>query len=355
MAKEFVIKVPASSANIGPGFDVLGISLNLYLTVTVKIDPVAFGEESRKDPNNCIIVYEGEGIEQVSLRSDENLMVQMALFVLRSNKVRTFPLGTRVSVHNQVPLGRGLGSSGTAVVAGVLLANAVGEFGFSKQRCLDYCLMVERHPDNITATMMGGFVGSFLRKLSASEFETVHQPLNHLLSPEDTSVFPTDAPLNLGTHVQYSWSPKIKCIAVIPQFEVSTKLSRSVLPKSYKISDVVFNLQRLAVLTAAVGSENPSSDLIYPAMQDKLHQPYRTVLIPGLSSIVSEFTPETHPGLLGICLSGAGPTILCLATDNFDKIATDVVARFNKENIECRWLLLEPAYDGATMEEMSKL
>ncbi|QPG75364.1 Trihydroxynaphthalene reductase [Brettanomyces nanus] len=354
MSREFTIKVPASSANIGPGFDVLGIALNLYLSINVKIDAHQYGELSLQDPNNCILSYEGEGADVVPLQSDKNLLTQMALYVLRCHGINHFPLGTKISVHNQVPFGRGLGSSGTAVVGGALLGNAIGELGLSKQRCLDYCLMVERHPDNISATMMGGFVGSFLRQLSDKGYQLVHQPLKNVL--ENFSADSTiDAPLNLGTHVTYNWCQKIKCVAIIPQFEVSTSKSRSVLPESYKRADVVFNLQRLAVLTSAVGSDIPDPALIYPAMQDRLHQPYRKALIPGLSSVVSEFTPQTHTGLLGICLSGAGPTILCLATENFERIARDIVARFKQEKVECKWLLLEPAYDGATVEEVSKL
>lgn len=354
MAREFIIKVPASSANIGPGFDVLGIGLNLYLTINVKIDAEQFGAESKKDPYNCIISYEGEGAEEVPFQSDKNFLTQTTLYVLKSNGVKSFPLGTRISVHNDVPLGRGLGSSGTAVVGGVLLANIIGGFGFSKQRCLDYCLMIERHPDNLTASMMGGFVGSFLRDLSKSEFATVHQPLENILSPKGSETAP-DAPLNLGTHVKYHISEKIKCIAIIPQFEVSTNKSRAVLPESYSREDIVFNLQRLAVLTSAVGAENPDPALIYSAMQDRLHQPYRKVLIPGLSEVITKFTPENHPGLLGICLSGAGPTILCLATKNFNQIASDVIAIFAKKDVTCKWRLLEPAYEGATIEEISKL
>lgn len=355
MAREFIIKVPASSANIGPGFDVLGIGLNLYLTIDVKIDPT---QEPSKDPNQCTLSYEGEGAGEVPLSSDKNFLTQSALYVLRCNNIIKFPAGTRIMVHNQVPLGRGLGSSGTAVVGGVLLANAIGGFGFSKERCLDYCLMIERHPDNIMASMMGGFVGSFLRELNADEFSAVHEPLKNILAPSrksDGSFGLPDAPERIGTFVRYHISPKIKCIAIIPQFEVSTEKSRAVLPESYSREDVVFNLQRLAVLTQAVGTDEPDASVIYSAIQDRIHQPYRKVLIPGLSDIVTKFTPTNHPGLLGVCLSGAGPTILCLATSNFDKIAGDVIERFKKENIVCKWKLLEPAEDGATVEEVSKL
>ena len=91
--------------------------------------------------------------------------------------------------------------------------------------------------------------------------------------------------------------------------------------------------------------------MIYLAMQDKVHQPYRRTLIPGLTEILESMSPATQPGLLGICLSGAGPTILALATDRFDEIANRIISRFSANNISCQWKLLEPAEGGATVQE----
>lgn len=357
MTREFTIKVPASSANIGPGFDVLGIGLNLYLTLSVSINEASPSAKSLADPYNVELSYTGAGNENVPLQSDLNLITKTALYVLHANNIKSFPKGTKINVHNPIPLGRGLGSSGSAIVAGALLANEIGGLGFNKNRCLDYCLMIERHPDNITATMMGGFVGSFLRNLSTEEYNTVNQDLDNILpSPKtDPNFIPSNAPLNLGTHVKYPWNPSIKCIAVIPQFEVKTEDSRNVLPSTYSKNDTVFNLQRLAVLTSAVGDLSPNPDVIYNSMQDALHQPYRKVLIPGLPQILTSFTPKTHDGLLGICLSGAGPTILCLANKNFDSIANDIIEEFKNHNVTCTWKLLEVANDGAVVEQGSKL
>lgn len=357
MTREFTIKVPASSANIGPGFDVLGIGLNLYLTLTVTINESSPSKLSLNDPFNVELSYTGKGNENVPLQSNLNLITKTALYVLHANKIKSFPKGTKINVNNPIPLGRGLGSSGSAIVAGVLLANEIGGFGFDKNRCLDYCLMIERHPDNITATMMGGFVGSFLRNLSDNEFKIVNQDLNNILPSPETPIdfIPSNAPLNLGTHVKYPWNPLIKCIAVIPQFEVKTEDSRNVLPNSYSKNDVIFNLQRLAVLTSAVGDLKLNPEKIYNSMQDTLHQPYRKVLIPGLTEILSSFTPKTHDGLLGICLSGAGPTILCLATKNFDQIANDIINQFKSHDVTCTWKLLEVADEGAIVEHGSKL
>jgi homoserine kinase len=109
-----------------------------------------------------------------------------------------------------------------------------------------------------------------------------------------------------------------------------------------------FNLQRIALLPVALGQSPPDPELIYLAMQDKLHQPYRQTLIPGLTEIVESMTPATQPGLLGVCLSGAGPTILALATSNFSEIADRIIAKFKENNIVCNWKVLEPA-DGTTV------
>lgn len=137
----FTIRIPCSSANIGPGFDVIGLALTLYLEVRVTIDPAA---GSSKEPLNCRITYEDASgsTEKISLDPEVNLITRVALYVLRCNNQRAFPVETHVHIRNPIPLGRGLGSSGTAVVAGVTLGNEVGKLGLSKERLLDYCLMI---------------------------------------------------------------------------------------------------------------------------------------------------------------------------------------------------------------------
>jgi homoserine kinase len=108
-------------------------------------------------------------------------------------------------------------------------------------------------------------------------------------------------------------------------------------------------MQRIALLTTALGESPPDADMIYQGMQDKVHQPYRKMLIPGLTGILQSMTPKSHPGLMGICLSGAGPTILALATHNIEKIAAVILEKFKGEDIECDWRVLEPAEDGAVV------
>ncbi|PNS15608.1 Homoserine kinase [Sphaceloma murrayae] len=347
---KFTIKVPCSSANIGPGFDVIGLALSVWLQVKVAVDTSKTSSDQRF---NCRITYEGLGQDDVELVADRNLITQTALYVLRCHDQYAFPVETQVHIINPIPLGRGLGSSGAAVVAGVVLANEVGNLGLSKDRLLDFCLMIERHPDNVAAALFGGFVGSYLKELNSEDMKRKEIPLSEVLPApaggEDTGLKPPIPPVDIGKHIKFNWAPEIKCIAIIPDFEVSTAKARSVLPTEYPKADVISNLQRIALLTTALGQSPPNPELIYDGMQDKVHQPYRKTLIPGLTEILQSVTPSSHPGLLGICLSGAGPTILALATHNFESIASHLVSEFKKESINCEWKLLSPAYDGATV------
>lgn len=201
--------------------------------------------------------------------------------------------------------------------------------------------------------MYGGFVGTYLNDLSPEDTERKEIPLSEVL-PEpaggiDTGFNPPEPPIGIGHYMKFPWAKEIKAIAIIPRFEVSTAKARNVLPATYTRADVVFNLQRIALLPSALGRSPPDADQIYLAMQDKVHQPYRKGLIPGLPEILQSVTPKSHPGLCGICLSGAGPTILALATDNFDGIAKVILAKFSEKGINCDWKLLEPAEDGTTV------
>ncbi|KAJ7748516.1 GHMP kinase [Mycena maculata] len=340
-SRKFTIKVPATSANIGPGFDVVGLSLSLHLTLTVVVPPPSDGPYVPP-----LLKYTGEGAAEVPLDAYKNLTTRVALYLLRCHDIRSFPSRLDIHVNNEIPFGRGLGSSGAAVIAGVLLGNELGGLNLPRERLLDFALMVERHPDNVTAALVGGFVGSYLRELDEAATEAASVPLSEVLpefppdAGEDWGLNPPVPPLGIGHYVRFGWSESIKAVAIIPRFELSTAKAREVLPLQYSRKDLVFNLQRLAVLTTALGQSPPNPELIYEAMKDRVHQPYRKALIPGLPEVTSSITPATHPGLLGICLSGAGPTILALATHGFDAIAEDARAIFRKTNVKIDWKLL---------------
>ncbi|KAH7104753.1 homoserine kinase [Auriculariales sp. MPI-PUGE-AT-0066] len=340
----FKIRVPATSANIGPGFDVVGLSLSLHLTLTVSTARAPASGDVNAAPK---LTYTGEGAEEVPLDPYKNLTTRVALYVLRCHNIQKFPPNLLIHCHNEIPFGRGLGSSGAAVVAGVLLGSQLGLLHLSQPRILDFALMVERHPDNVTAALIGGFVGSYLRELDAAATEAASVPLSEVLPeyPEDAGegwgLNPPVPPQGIGHWVRFGWSRDIKAIAIIPHFELSTAKARAALPAEYTRKDVVFNLQRLAVLTTALGQTPPDPELIYEAMKDRIHQPYRKNLIPGLPEVLASVTPSTHPGLLGICLSGAGPTILALATGGFEGIAQAAAAVFKTHGVEVAWKVLD--------------
>jgi len=352
--RRYRIRVPASSANIGPGFDVLGLALGLHTTldVTIQSSPADASEPPR-------LSYTGEGADEAPLDPYKNLITRVALYVLRCHGHRRFPPGVRIHVDNQIPFGRGMGSSGAAVVAGVLLGDCLGGLGLSDSRRLDFALMVERHPDNVAASLLGGFIAAYLRELDPAELAVTSIPLAEVLPeyPPDAGeawgLDPPMPPAGIGHVVQFPLAPAIRAIAVVPRFELSTAKARDALPPSYSRQDCVFNMQRVAVLTAALGQAKPSASLVYAAMQDRIHQQYRSTLVPALSDLLASVRPEDHPGLLGLCLSGAGPTVLVLATGNYERIAAHVAAEWKTRGaVEADWRVLELTPDRASLEEL---
>lgn len=240
--RSFTIRVPATSANIGPGFDVVGLSLSLHLTLTVSVGP------SNSPSSPPAIIYTGEGADEVPLDAYKNLTTRVALYVLRCSGIAKFPANLKIHAHNEIPFGRGLGSSGAAVIAGVLLGNELGQLNLSVERMLDFALMVERHPDNVTAALVGGFVGSYLRELDSAATEAASVPLSEVLPeyPPDAGeawgLDPPQPPFGIGHYVRFGWSKSIKAIAIIPRFELSTAKAREVLPQSYSRKDLVWLL-----------------------------------------------------------------------------------------------------------------
>lgn len=226
---------------IGPGFDVIGLALSMYLELRVSIDRSA--PKIPNNPLNCTVSYSGVGAEDIDLNPENNLLTRTALYVLRCHNQHDFPAQTSVHIHNPIPLGRGLGSSGAAVVAGVLLGDIVGDLKLPKPRLLDFCLMVERHPDNVAAALYGGFVGTYLNELDPEDMARKEVPLSEVLPQPaggiDTGLTPPIPPENIGHYRRFNWAKEIKAVAIIPNFEVSTAKAREVLPKSYSRQDMV--------------------------------------------------------------------------------------------------------------------
>lgn len=210
----------------------------MYLELTVSTDTTL-----PPAPLNCTLKYTGVTPEGIDLDPTNNLITRTALYVLRCHDQHGFPPHTHVHIHNPIPLGRGLGSSGAAVVAGALLGNLVGKLNLPKERILDFVLMVERHPDNIAAALYGGFVGTYLNELNAEDMARVEVPLSEVLPQPaggvDTGLRPPIPPENIGHFRRFNWSKDLKAVAIIPDFEVSTAKAREVLPKTYSRQDMV--------------------------------------------------------------------------------------------------------------------
>lgn len=309
-------------------------------------------------PLNCEIECEGEGAEILSVAPHKNLITKVALYVLRCHGIHAFKVPTRVRIINSIPLSRGLGSSAAAVVAGVILANEVGYVNLSKERMFDYCLMVERHPDNIGAGCFGGFVGTFMKTLSPEDTARIEIPLSEVL-PElsggvDTGQLPVHEPPHaIGSYHQFRFNTDIKCVVVVPSFKLDTAKARRRLPGSYSREDAVFNSQRCALLPVLLGENPPDPAKISEAMRDRFHQPYRVALIPGLAKVLQNIRHDEYPGLLGVCLSGGGPSILALATSNFEMIAKAMISMLSEaQEIHYDWQVLELDPDGATVENI---
>jgi len=335
--QKYTIKVPSSTSNIGPGFDVLGLGLKLFLTVHVTV---------HDDGRPTTIDYtESTPKGSVSLDLEENLITKTALYLARSYGT-TLPNGLELLVDNEIPLGRGLGSSGTAIVAGVMLANHACGLNLPKERLLDYCIMIEGHPDNVAASLLGGFVASYLNDKA--------NDLPKMVWGAENTVKQENIPYKTTACVKMKWSKAVKVVVVIPKFELATSLARSVLPQQYSRKDVVFNLQRVTVLTQALGHDVPNPEMIHEAMQDRVHQMYRQKLIPGLPEIIA-LKPGFMEGFIGACMSGAGPTVLVLATSNFEAIGKKIQEIFknskdeNGHSIDSFVKVLDVFEDGAVI------
>lgn len=282
--QSFEVRVPASTANLGAGFDCFGLALQLYLTVRATVQP---GAGARTIARSRGI----EGSANLPTTPDENLILRAMQHAAEREKLELPPV--RLDVENEIPIAGGLGSSAAAIVAGVSLAFAVCGKKLPRQTALGLAADLEKHTDNVSAALLGGLVVSFVGA--------------------DSNV----------VAVRKKWPTEIRVIAVTPKMSLETSASRAALPQNVEHADAVHNLQRSALFLAALDAKR--HDLLWDAMQDCLHQSYREPLIPGLADALR--IPRI-PGLVGIALSGAGPSIIALATDHFKEIGQAMASCF---------------------------
>lgn len=292
------IRIPASTSNLGPGFDALGLALKLYLTIEV----------SPREGGDWSFTFAGEGAEELNSSSEDNLILRAMKYAAEREGVELKP--ARLQVTNEIPLARGLGSSAAAIIAGFSAFEVTNGVTLSEQKILDYATAMEHHSDNVAAALLGSFVVSCV----------------------------TDEGIVIAARVPFP--EDLRAVVVIPNFKVRTEAARAVVPAAVSRQDAVFNLQRAALLVAALSERR--YEIVREAMRDRLHQPYRAPLVPGLDEVLSL---EKVPGLVGVALSGSGPTVFALASNHFEQVAKAIAACFEFRGIECesRILDVEPA------------
>jgi homoserine kinase len=298
------VRVPGSTSNLGPGFDCLGLALDVYLEVELE----AAGRE---------LDFRVEGLEAAGVPAGSDNLVYASLCRVLRRAGKTPPAGLRVLLRNDIPLGRGLGSSGAAIVAGVLAGHLLlGEAEPDQGVVLREATDVEGHPDNIAPALLGGFVAS---AVDADRVHTCRLP------------FPCD----------------VTALLVIPDTEVSTQQARARLPRTVPLTDAVFNLQRLALL---LGNLAGSPTDLRPALQDRLHQEVRLGLVPGLAEALLAL--DGAPGCLGACISGSGPTLLgFFRGDAPAGAAAATIDAFRLHGVQARARPAHPDLDGATWSQ----
>lgn len=304
------VKVPATTANLGPGFDCMGLALPIYNTVTIE-ETVLPGTGVEIN-----VIAENESADELSLEHipmDENSIIYKAVELLY-NSIGQSPSELKITIHSQIPIARGLGSSASVIVGGLIAANELLGKPADEAALLSIATEVEGHPDNVTPAIVGGLT------LTSSE--------------DDGSI----------VYRKLDWPEEWTLTVCIPEYELATDISRSVLPKEVPMQDAVFNAQRMGMFVHAIHTKD--SELMKLALKDRLHQPYRMKLVPGLEKIAEKLKHEDN--VLGCVLSGAGPSILIISEkNNLDKIKSIVREVWNDLNVKAELITLPVENQGA--------
>jgi homoserine kinase len=296
MAKAVRLRVPASSANLGPGFDVLALALDLHLWV------------SGREAPQTRVRWIGEGAHEVPL-DETNLIVRATQEPFRGWAP---PMeGLELTVGSKIPIGRGLGSSAAAIAAGVLLGARLRGVRLTTQRALELALPLEGHGDNLAAALHGGFC---------------------LAVPADGGI---------RVH-RLSWPAAWRCVLLVPDAMSPTEQARRLVPERPERADAIFNMARVAEWIIACTRRD--GQLLASAMQDRLHQPGRTQAYPYLDDVIAA---AVGAGALGAALSGAGGSVLAVVDRKAVSVGGAMVGAARKHKIEARILRIRAATRGA--------
>ena len=295
----YQIKVPATSANLGPGFDCMGLAIKLYNTFTV--------EESSKLQITLTGTYTN------NITTDETNLFWKSANTLWE-KIGFKPKPLKITFNTQVPPARGLGSSSTAVVGGLMAANAIAGNPLDRLELLKIATSIEKHPDNVCPALFGGVT---LTVITENCF------IPRILTK----------------------NPKFKAVVIIPDILIQTEKARNILPKSISREDAVFNASRVGLLVDAFLTEE--YELLAAATQDKIHQSQRAKLIPGA---LEALEVAVNSGAYGAALSGSGPSLIAFCPKGKElNVATGMQQVLSNNNLTSKHLVLDIDPDGAIL------
>lgn len=303
MTQSVSVRVPATTANIGPGFDCLGAALTLYNRFIFTANPGG--------PALSIAV---SGVNAAQVGTDADNLVYQSFCKVFEHLGQAVP-SVKIEIQMAVPLARGLGSSATAIVGGLLGANGLAGNALSETAITKLAIEMEGHPDNVVPAYLGGC------RLAATNLSG------------DWEIYSIE------------WNEAIVPVVAIPAFELSTAAARGVLPKEYSRDDVTFNAAHLALLIKAL--ENGKSEGLRSALQDRVHQPYRKSLIQGYDTVQQA---ARDAGAYGMVISGAGPTLLALAAmSQAESVRQSMVQAWKGTGIDAEAMILQLDRVGAVV------
>ena len=300
------VKAPATTANMGPGYDCLGLALDIWNTLEVEV--LRGGEP--------VVEITGQGANELGTGRD-NLVYRAIEFLFR-DAGEDMPV-IRVTCDNAIPLARGLGSSAAAIAGGLVAANSLCSQEYSANDLLEMAATIEGHPDNVAAAVLGGM---------------------QLVITDQT-----DQGSRLYT-VPVNVPPELHAVVFVPQVRISTEDARAILPLKVPLGDAVHNIGRVGLLVAAMATNHP--EYLTVATQDRLHQPYRQPLFPAMKVI---FQAALDAGALGVFLSGSGSTVLALTKGREMTVAYEMAEAARQASVEGNVIVTQPTVRGAHLIE----
>jgi len=296
------VKAPATTANMGPGYDCLGMALDVWNTIEIEV----------LDSGEPVVEVTGEGAGELETGRD-NLVYRSMEFLFQDAE-QEMPL-VRIRCDNAIPLARGMGSSAAAIAGGLVAANAICSQDYTPNDLLEMAATIEGHPDNVAAAVLGGM------QLVISD------------KTEEGSRLYT-VPINVP--------PELHAVVFVPQVRIATEDARAVLPEKVTVADAVHNMGRVGLLVASMTTNHP--EYLAIATQDLLHQPYRQPLFPAMKVI---FKAALDAGALGVFLSGSGSTVLALTQGREMTVAYEMAEAARQASVEGNVSVTQPTVRGA--------